>query len=148
VTDGGETRLSKLRAGARDGALIFFGALGVFGVSFFLAAQISLVLAGLASRLELGMWSRVSLGMVALDLSKAPALVLGALVLALAVRLSPLALALTFTAMVYLLDLGLALLMHQAPWLWFEPLVLVLRLVSAGALTLLVFVTVRWRRRK
>ena len=148
MADGAKTRLGKVRAGARDGALVFFGALGVYGVSFFFAAQISLLLANLATRLELGAWSRVALGMVALDLSKAPALVLGALVLALAVRLSPLVLALTLTTMVYLMDLALALLKHQAPWLWFQPLVLVLRLVSAGLLAWLVLFTVRWRRRK
>ena len=145
---GKPTKLARLRAGARDWALIFFGGLGVYGVSFFLSAQISLALSSMASRLALAPYARVGLGMVALDLSKAPALVLGALVLALAVRLSPLGLALGLTVMVYLLDLAMALLLHQAPWLWFQPVVLTLRLLSAGLLCGLVLLTVRWRRRK
>ena len=141
-------KLARLRMAARDGSLVFFGALGVYSVSFLLSAQISLLLSSLATRLELAPYTRVAMGMVALDLSKAPALVLGALVLALAVRLSPLGLALGLTVMVYLMDLALALLLHQAPWLWFQPVVLILRLVSAGLLCALVLLVVRWRRRK
>ncbi len=42
----------------------------------------------------------------------------------------------------------MALLLHQAPWLWGQPVVLVLRLLSAGLLAMMVLFTVRRRRRK
>jgi hypothetical protein len=141
-------RLANFRAGARDWSLIFFCALGVYGVSFLLSGQISLLLSVMAAKLALGTWSRVVLGMITFDLSKAPALFMGAMLLALGVRLSPLGLALGLTVMVYAMDLALTMLLHQADWLWFQPVVLALRLVSMGLLGTMVLYTVRWRRRK
>ncbi len=86
--------MGRLRSAAHDWALVFFGGLGSYLVSFFLAAQLGILLSRLAASLSSAAWVRVAMGMVAMDLSKAPAMLLCALVLAHAVGLSPLTLAL------------------------------------------------------
>jgi len=140
--------VGKLRAGARNLALIFFGGFGAYIISFLFSAQLGQALIGMAARFSPARWMQVVMGMMALDLSKAPALCLCAVILAHAVTLSPAGIAVGLTATVYLFDLIMASLLHQAGELYGMWQVLLLRLGCAVALGLMVALVVRWRRRK
>jgi hypothetical protein len=134
-----------LRRAARDGSLIFCGAVGAYLVSAVLAARLAL---GLSAVLEASpsVVLRVAVGAVTLDLSKALGLLAAAWFLGPRVGLPPLAGALGLVALTYAVEAGITTLLQQASWLLFEPWIVLCRVALAGLLVM----GARWilRRRR
>lgn len=136
---------SPLRRQAHHWSLLFCGAVGSYLISVVLAARLSMWLAEVI-RSSPSALARVGLGVVALDLSKAPGLLLVTLVLATAVTLGPRAFALGLILMVYAMELIITLMLGQAAWLFGEPIVLVCRVLAAALLGGMVILILRRRR--
>ena len=138
--------MAKLINTARDISLIFCGALGAYLISLVVMARLSVPLTSVAQTTD-SAWIKVALGMVALDLGKAPGLLLVGWLLARATRLSPLSFALGLVLVVYAFVVAVSSLLQQAAWLWAEPLVLVCRLAAVVAMVATLAGLTGWRRR-
>jgi hypothetical protein len=136
-----------IRRRAHDWGLVFATVVGVYLVSVVLAARLARALAAAlgSSPTVVG---RVLLGALALDLSKLPALLLGALLTAAATKLGPLALALGLTLGSLALEVAVSAALGQAPWLVADPLVLGCRLLVVGLLAVVVRLVIVRRRRR
>lgn len=130
------------RRRTRDFGLLFFGSIGSYFTALLLAAQLSPWLASMAET-----WTtlvgRLLLGVAALDLSKAPGLLLVAAVIGRGLGARPWIASGLLVAMVYLYELAVSAVLGQLPWLFAEPLVLVLRVAAAVLLVALTALVLR-----
>ncbi len=136
---------SPLRRHAHDWSLLFCGAVGTYLLSIILAARLSLWLAEVI-RSSPSPVARIGLGMVALELSKAPGLIIVTWVLATAVTLGPRSFTLGLILIVYAFELIMALMLGQAAWLFGEPVVLLCRVLAAALLGWMVILIIRRQR--
>jgi hypothetical protein len=120
---------------------------GVYLISVLLAARLGLWLAGAASGWAPDSAARPILGAVALDLSKAPGLLLAALLLANNVAARPWIAGLALVLVTYALEVLVTLVLGQTGWLFVPVGVVACRVVSAALLVLLTSVVLRKRRR-
>ncbi len=133
-----------LRPLARDLSLLLCGAVGAFLISTWLAARVAVPLAtamGGSSAV-----ARVVAGALALDLTKAPGLLAAAWLLGATLTLRPTWTAALLVALGYGLDLAVAALLQQLPWLWTNPSILLSRAAVALLLVWLVRLVVVRRR--
>jgi hypothetical protein len=136
-----------LRQRAHDWSLVFVCALGVYLLSIPLAARIARVLVsalGASASLSL----RVLLGALAEGVSRLPWMLLAAVVLASATRLSPRALGAGLPVLCFGLDAAVTAVLGQAPWMLQDPLILGCRLALHALLGVGVALLAARRRRR
>ena len=134
------------RRRAHEWGIIFCSAFGVYLLATLLAARVAPWVAG-AIRGWDSLAGRIVVGIVALDLTRAPVLLLAAWVAGRSLTTSPRGAAVTIVLLTYLFELAVALILGQAGWLFLEPAVLLCRLAAAALLVWLTAWTLKRRRR-
>lgn len=134
------------RARSHDAGLIFCSAVAAYLLSVLFARLVGVPLA-LAVRTVESLAARVALGVVALDLTRLPALLAVAWAVGSAVRFPPLGSSLALVLLVYGIDLAVVLIMGQAGPLYGSLPVVLCRLAAAALLVWLTVLVFRRRQR-
>lgn len=139
--------MGTLRQWARDVGLIFCGAVAAYLLSVLLVARLGPMLSGFVEGAE-SRWLHVFAGVLAMDVGKAPGLLLVAYVLARAVRIGPVVTAAGLTLGTYSFDILISLLLGQFRWLWGHWAVATVRSTMVVLLVVLTAFFMRWCRRR
>ncbi len=135
------------RRRAHDIGLVFSGALGSYLVSIVVARALAVLVAGAIRSWESAA-ARVVLAVVALDLSRAPALLAVAWLVGSTIQLRPLSAALGLVLLTYVFDLLVAAVLGQLTALFGNLAVLLCRAAAAALLVWVTALVIRRRQRE